>query len=117
MGEKGKEDMRGRPWNEEEDKLVRSLVEMHGTKRWSLIASNLIGRTGKQCRERWHNQLDPAIKKDNWTIEEDRILLDSHRQLGALASLVGGLAQLKMHCCDSATLAVGACMRMWSCTP
>ena len=78
----GKDDPRSRPWTEEEDHLVRSLVLSHGTKRWSLIAAQLNGRTGKQCRERWHNQLDPAIKKDNWTPEEDRVLLDAHRSLG-----------------------------------
>lgn len=77
-----KEELRSRPWSCEEDELVRSLVDSHGTKRWSLIASHLAGRTGKQCRERWHNQLDPAIKKDNWTAEEDRILLYAHRSLG-----------------------------------
>jgi len=80
-GGKGK-DPRSRMWTPEEDAKVRSLVEEHGTKRWSVIASHLPGRTGKQCRERWHNQLDPAIKKDNWTVEEDRTLLDAHRQLG-----------------------------------
>ncbi len=78
----GKDDPRSRPWTDEEDKTVRSLVETHGTKCWSLIASHLTARTGKQCRERWHNQLDPAIKKDNWSADEDRILLDAHRQLG-----------------------------------
>ena len=80
-GGKGK-DPRSRMWTPEEDAKVRNLVEEHGTKRWSVIASHLPGRTGKQCRERWHNQLDPAIKKDNWTVEEDRTLLDAHRQLG-----------------------------------
>ena len=75
-------DERSRPWTEEEDHTVRGLVLSHGTKRWSLIAAQLQGRTGKQCRERWHNQLDPAIKKDVWTPEEDRILLDAHRSLG-----------------------------------
>lgn len=35
------------------------------------------GRSGKQCRERWHNQLDPSIKKEQWTEEEDRILLQA----------------------------------------
>jgi len=77
-----KDDPRNRPWTDDEDKLVRSLVDMHGTKCWSLIAASLPGRTGKQCRERWHNQLDPGIKKDGWTSEEDRILLEAHRQLG-----------------------------------
>ena len=41
------------PWTEEEDRLVVELVEKHGAKKWSLIAQNLPGRIGKQCRERW----------------------------------------------------------------
>ena len=45
--------------------------------RWTVIASNLPGRTGKQCRERWVNQLDPVIKRDGgWTEEEDRIIME-----------------------------------------
>lgn len=53
----------------------------HGTKHWGLIGGHLNGRTGKQCRERWHNQLDPAIRKDPWTRTEEDTLLkvkDSH---------------------------------------
>ena len=38
--------------------------------------------TGKQCRERWHNQLDPNIKKEGWSEEEDRVLLQAHMELG-----------------------------------
>jgi myb proto-oncogene protein len=38
------------------------LVERHGQQRWSLIATHLTGRIGKQCRERWHNHLRPDIK-------------------------------------------------------
>lgn len=30
------------------------------TQKWSLVGSNLDGRTGKQCRERWHNHLNPG---------------------------------------------------------
>jgi hypothetical protein len=52
------------------------LVEEYGTRRWGLIGSKLNGRTGKQCRERWHNQLDPNINKNEWTEEEEQRLLD-----------------------------------------
>jgi len=38
------------PWTKEEDELVLKLVEKHGAKKWSLIASHLRGRIGKQCR-------------------------------------------------------------------
>ena len=42
----------------------------------------ITGRTGKQCRERWHNQLDPSIKNTEWTSEEEQILFDSHNKHG-----------------------------------
>lgn len=70
------------PWTKEEDELVIDLVKQFGPKRWSVIASHLKGRIGKQCRERWHNHLNPAIKKTPWTEEEDRIILEAHRDLG-----------------------------------
>jgi len=70
------------PWTQEEDAMVIKLVKQYGPKRWSLIASHLKGRIGKQCRERWHNHLNPAIKKDAWTEEEDRIILEAHQRLG-----------------------------------
>ena len=37
-----KDDPRSRPWTTEEDEKVRSLVEEHGTKRWSVIAASLM---------------------------------------------------------------------------
>lgn len=40
------------PWSTEEDNLVVELVARYGPKRWSIIASHLKGRIGKQCRER-----------------------------------------------------------------
>lgn len=52
-----------RVWAQEEDEAIRALVMKHGTKTWSVIAEQIVkeysiqGRTGKQCRERWHNHL------------------------------------------------------------
>ena len=36
------------------------------------------GRIGKQCRERWHNHLDPNISKRKWTMEEDLLIVKLH---------------------------------------
>jgi hypothetical protein len=33
------------------------------------VAQSLTERTGKQCRERWHNHLGSGIKKGDWTEE------------------------------------------------
>ena len=40
------------------------------------------GRTGKQCRERWHNQLDPAVSKAPFTVDEVRTILVEHHKRG-----------------------------------
>ena len=64
-----------RAWTEVEDKLLIETVEKYGAQRWSLIASNMTGRVGKQCRERWFNHLCPAVKKGEWTPEEARAAL------------------------------------------
>uniref|UniRef100_A0A3B3WL79 V-myb avian myeloblastosis viral oncogene homolog-like 1 n=1 Tax=Poecilia mexicana TaxID=48701 RepID=A0A3B3WL79_9TELE len=70
------------PWTQEEDRRVMELVQKYGVKRWSLIAKHLHTRNGKQCRERWHNHLNPAVKKSSWTAEEDRVVCQAHRLLG-----------------------------------
>ena len=153
------------PWSTHEDEQLSVLVQQYGPKRWSLIASKLPGRIGKQatppppllarfcltlpppgeppamthrrasppsqrqrhppppqfatfapaqsaararptappcshrartsparliarsplvsqCRERWHNHLNPAICKDAWTEEEDRVIMDAHNRIG-----------------------------------
>ncbi|KAM7348019.1 proto-oncogene like protein Myb [Cochliomyia hominivorax] len=70
------------PWTKEEDEKVMELVGRFGPKKWTLIARYLNGRIGKQCRERWHNHLNPNIKKSAWTEEEDRIIYQAHMQWG-----------------------------------
>ena len=69
-------------WSEAEDAVLRHHVVDVKTTRWSLIATALPGRNGKQCRERWHNHLKPDINKDDWTAEEDEIVRAAHGEVG-----------------------------------
>ena len=71
-----------KPWSSDEDGRLRSLVSGHGIQQWALVASQMPGRNGKQCRERWHNHLDGTVNKAEWTEEEDQALLDAHRVMG-----------------------------------
>lgn len=59
------------PWTPEEDALLEEAVSANGGRRWSTIALSLPGRIAKQCRERWHNHLQPNINKEPWTEQED----------------------------------------------
>eukprot|EP00299_Pterocystis_sp_00344_P014555 c7220_g1_i2.p1 GENE.c7220_g1_i2~~c7220_g1_i2.p1 ORF type:complete len:257 (+),score=32.65 c7220_g1_i2:50-820(+) len=103
-------------WLSEEDQLLESLVQYHGPRRWSLIAQSFRNRTGKQCRERWHNHLNPdvrqsltffsrvvfehpkiwynQVRKDSWDEREDALILRLVEQLGsrwaAIARLLPG---------------------------
>lgn len=70
------------PWTEDEDRKVVELVAQYGPKKWTLIATHLEGRIGKQCRERWHNHLNPEIVKTKWTDEEERIIIQAHDEYG-----------------------------------
>lgn len=69
-------------WTDEEDYLLRRLIRRTPYKHWGAIAAQMPGRTAKQCRERWCYSLDPAINKNPWTDEEDKILIREQRKLG-----------------------------------
>lgn len=77
-----------KPWTSSEDEAIRKLVSSSGTQQWATIAKrleiefNLKGRSGKQCRERWHNHLNPAVKKEDWDIPEEITLFQGHLDLG-----------------------------------
>lgn len=51
------------PWSPEEDAVLSRLVAKFGARNWSMIARGIPGRSGKSCRLRWCNQLDPCVKR------------------------------------------------------
>jgi hypothetical protein len=70
-------------WTEDEDKVLRDLLERYGTKKWQKIAATLNNlvhygeavRTPKACRERWVNRVNPNLANIVWTQDEDMQLL------------------------------------------
>ncbi|KAI0828359.1 hypothetical protein BC628DRAFT_1365562 [Trametes gibbosa] len=75
-------------WTPEEDQLLLSLYALHGTK-WSVIARNIPGRTDDACSKRYREALDPSLKRDDWTADEDAKLLESYSRLGGKWGLIG----------------------------
>lgn len=63
-----------RAWDTEADYALIALISDIGPRQWETIATSIPNRTGKQCRERWNNQLNPLLKKSEWSVEEGWIL-------------------------------------------
>lgn len=78
----------------QEDRKVIELVKKHGPKKWTVIAKHLNGRIGKQCRERWHNHLNPEINKAAWSEREELTIIEAHKTYGnqwsRIAKLLAG---------------------------
>ena len=73
--------MRGRKWTEQEDSLLRQLVQQHG-KQWSVIASKMENRTASQVSSRWEKCIDPSLLKGPFSHEEDQIVIEYVKQHG-----------------------------------
>lgn len=82
-----------KPWSEsvlptQEDEALREMVLEMGTRSWTELAITLkerygiAGRSGKQCRERWLNNLDPSISRAPWTKEEEAVLEEGIAKYG-----------------------------------
>ncbi|KAH0785391.1 Myb-like DNA-binding domain containing protein [Histomonas meleagridis] len=69
-------------WSYAEDQTIINWVNTNGPSKWCSLAELLPGRIAKQCRERWCNHLNPEIKKEPFTAEEDRIIISSIQQIG-----------------------------------
>ncbi|KAH6787258.1 hypothetical protein C2S52_006810 [Perilla frutescens var. hirtella] len=82
------------PWSTAEDGILTELVCKFGARNWSMIASGIPGRSGKSCRLRWCNQLNPHLKRKPFTDEEDRLIIEAHKIHGnkwaAIAKILPG---------------------------
>ncbi|CAD5177094.1 unnamed protein product [Musa acuminata subsp. malaccensis] len=78
-------------WRPAEDSKLKELVELYGPQNWNLIAEKLEGRSGKSCRLRWFNQLDPRINRRPFTEEEEEKLMTAHRLYGNKWAMIARL--------------------------
>jgi hypothetical protein len=71
-------------WTKEEDALLQRLVQsMQMPMKWSVVANSLPGRTGKQCRERYVNHLNPRLKTSDWNPVEDSTIFHLYSTTGS----------------------------------
>ena len=76
-------------WSESEDEYLVQLINS-SLRKWGKISellnkkihNSMRIRSGKQCKERWVNHLDPNMKRDKWTQEEDLAILKLNKTMG-----------------------------------
>ncbi|XP_058083230.1 transcription factor MYB105-like [Magnolia sinica] len=78
-------------WRPAEDTKLKELVALYGPQNWNLIADKLEGRSGKSCRLRWFNQLDPRINRRAFSEEEEERLMAAHRLYGNKWAMIARL--------------------------
>ena len=77
-------------WTDKEDKFIKKAVKKYALTDWSEIAKKISSispinyppKTMKQCRERWHNKLNPNIKLSPWSEQEINIFFKSFKKYG-----------------------------------
>jgi len=70
-------------WSIEEDaKLIKLIDELGVSGSWTMISSRMGDRSGKQCRERYHNHLKSDINKSAFTKEEDDLVNELQLKFG-----------------------------------
>ena len=57
-------------WSEQEDKTLLEFIHKYG-QNWNQIQKLMNDRSSKQIRERYMNHLDPLIRKEPWSLDED----------------------------------------------
>ena len=103
-------------------------VARHGEKNWSTVARTfnqlmgrppLLGRAPKQCRSRYLQQLVPGIKTGEWSVEEEEILVEGHKQFGnqwtLIASMLPGRTETSVK--NHYNCTARRCGRQSSCVP
>jgi len=74
--------LRRGPWGPREDERLVALIQYKGAHHWVEIARELGSRSAKQCRERWHNHLDPTLLRTTISAEEGRLIQELVDRIG-----------------------------------
>eukprot|EP00533_Pseudo-nitzschia_delicatissima_P003316 CAMPEP_0116089854 /NCGR_PEP_ID=MMETSP0327-20121206/6641_1 /TAXON_ID=44447 /ORGANISM="Pseudo-nitzschia delicatissima, Strain B596" /LENGTH=854 /DNA_ID=CAMNT_0003581061 /DNA_START=5 /DNA_END=2569 /DNA_ORIENTATION=+ len=83
--------IKGGVWKNSEDEILKAAVQKYGKQQWARVASLLNRKTAKQCKARWHEWLDPSVRKVDWSREEEEKLLHLAKLMPAQWKTIGPL--------------------------
>jgi hypothetical protein len=71
-----------RKFYQDEDEKLSELVKTFGISNWITIKRYFNNRTTRQLKDRWRIYLDPQVNQEEWTKEEDQLLIEKQNQFG-----------------------------------
>jgi phage gp37-like protein len=91
----------GKFWTVEEDAKLAEAVKKLGNN-WVQVAAMVTGRTNRQCRQRWAENVDPDVNTGKWTLDEDAKLTGAVKKHGgdnwaAVSVMVPGRTNKQCH--------------------
>lgn len=67
-------------WTGEEDERLKSFILLNGEEggwNWEDVPRDAgLLRCGKSCHDRWFNHLNPNIRRGDFTLEEDELIIN-----------------------------------------
>jgi hypothetical protein len=81
---------RNAKWTAEEDALLTRLHEDNPGWQNKQFASQLPNRTPTQCHNRWWDKVNPALRWNEWSAEEDALLLEGRAKGMSWSKIVKG---------------------------
>ncbi|KAK2663899.1 hypothetical protein Ddye_002473 [Dipteronia dyeriana] len=76
-------------WTAEEDAKILAYVSKHGAGNWTAVSKKAgLRRCGKSCRLRWTNYLRPDLKHDNFTLQEEEMIIRLHAAIGSRWAII-----------------------------
>uniref|UniRef100_A0A6N2L9A5 Uncharacterized protein n=1 Tax=Salix viminalis TaxID=40686 RepID=A0A6N2L9A5_SALVM len=77
------------PWTADEDSKMLAHVAKHGTGNWTAVPRKAgLERCGKSCRLRWNNCLRPDLEHDDFTPQEEEMIIRLHAAIGSRWSII-----------------------------
>jgi Myb-like DNA-binding protein FlbD len=70
------------PWGPDEDQLLLQAIDKHGTGDWVRISQDVQYRSPKQCRERFHQSLNPSLNTEPISEYEGLLIKEMVNQIG-----------------------------------
>ncbi|CAA3006683.1 transcription factor MYB108-like [Olea europaea subsp. europaea] len=79
----GDKSIRKGSWSSNEDSILINYIAIHGGGGWDALARKSgLRRTGKSCRLRWLNYLNPNVRRGSISPEEQLRIIELHLQYG-----------------------------------